>query len=146
MEDATAELSIIWRTHLQYLLVKFAIGVFSTISAACSLPDSECIDLQHQVTLRGKVSQRQVYGPPNFGETPAIDQRRVVRIFTPHRPVRICDTRGDVADRHEDPSVTEMQLINDEGGHTVENERSVTGVLARSENALHYTPVIFIVS
>jgi hypothetical protein len=41
------------------------------------------------ITLRGKLIQRTFYGPPGFGETPAIDKRDTVFVLNLAQPITV---------------------------------------------------------
>lgn len=113
-------------------------------TSACAASSRICAQEGERVTLHGTVSERQVYGPPNFGDTPEVDQRRTVRILTLSEPIDLCARQGSHAGEPAELHVNEVQLIAPTARATAEPERVLTGVLARSDNALHYTRVIFI--
>lgn len=88
-----------------------------------------------------------VYGPPNFGETPAIDQKRSVPFLIIDRPIDICANTTDEFGQGPLSGVSKIQVV-----YPINYDRSragqgsIRGELQRANNAFHYTPVILIVS
>jgi hypothetical protein len=97
-----------------------------------------------KITLSGYVSGRQVYGPPNFGETPKIDEKRVIPVLILDKPISVCAGSDEEIDDSPVSEVTEIQIANYSAHALGRNEVSLSGVLERAQNAYHYTPVFFI--
>jgi hypothetical protein len=86
------------------------------------------------------------YGPPNYGENPATDQKLNVPILVLDHPVNV---RGDSASEINQESfndVNEIQLVL--GEHEKEHEHLanqrivVTGTLSRGMSGHHFTDVV----
>ena len=128
---------------MRYVHLGPAVALLAS-SAACHAGSEACIEPRNKVTLRGSVSERQVYGPPNFGETPETDQRRTILVFLPSEPIHLCGESSGTAGDPPETNVTDMQLINYSRRGSLGTPTSVTGSLARADNAYHYTRVIMI--
>lgn len=119
--------------------------LISAAVASCNTLYTGCTGTGQTVVLSGHVRQQEVFGPPNFGDTPELDSKRMISILLLDHPITICQGTQDEIDTSPIASVTEVQLVNLEP--SLEYQRvSLSGTLERRQNAYHYTPVFFVVS
>ena len=105
-----------------------------------------CVSTSQPITLRGHVRDQNVFGPPGFGESPRIDQRRVIPVLALDNPINVCPGTEDEIDTAPIYDVHVVQLIDSRGRRTPSRASVfVYGELQRGTNAFHYTPVTFIV-
>ena len=97
------------------------------------------------VTLRGTIITLDRYGPPNFGEDTATDQKVTVPVLKLDSPVNVCGdtTRHDYFNAGTYLHVEEMQVVS-MSLDTASMHRHVviTGTLYEKQNAHHYTDVL----
>lgn len=118
------------------------IGLGSCVSnsSACTPTETD------GVRLRGTIRIEEHFGPPNFGETPEIDERRRVAILYLDRRLSVCPSATETVHQDGLVGVTKVQLalptsVKAAAGTEVE----AAGKLVRSENAFHYTDVVMLV-
>jgi len=128
-----------------FLLLGFLTLSVWTCGAATAA-SKKCLEYEPKVvTLAGKISRHQAYGPPNFGETPQRDEKIVY--WTLDLPKPICvDGKGDepgIYDDHED--VRHLHIVYPHGyppGDWVGGLVRITGQLFDANTAYHRTPVL----
>jgi hypothetical protein len=101
------------------------------------------------VRLGGVLTIQEKYGPPNYGETPSIDQRVDVPILRLSRPVDVCaDPRSEV-NVESFSKIIEVQLVFSAAGQRYENYAGrdvvVTGTLSQALTGRQYTKVVLTV-
>ena len=70
--------------------------VFATaFNSTASAHHGKCIHTNTSVFFEGDISRRKVFGPPNFGDTPSIDEVRHIWVIHPRHPVNVCQGRDD---------------------------------------------------
>jgi hypothetical protein len=111
-----------------------------------SAPGASCMRTSEHVALRGRVLNEEVFGPPGFGETPAVDQRRSIPVLVLDSPVDICVGGADEIDDAPINAVSKVQLIYlPASAPRLSGRVSVDGELQRATNAFHYTPVTLLI-
>jgi hypothetical protein len=111
---------------------------------ACSAGASACINTRQSVVLAGVITDRQVYGPPGFGETPEIDERRSIPILTLETPIDICQGSESEIDVTPLQGITEVQIVNYSSPYP-SGRTLIAGSLERAQNAFHYTSIFLVV-
>jgi hypothetical protein len=101
------------------------------------------------VELRGTLSVVERYGPPNFGETPDLDQKLRVPILQLERPVNVAGDTSSQANPDTIRDVREIQLVF-VGGRSdyeeyVDGYVVVTGRLLQRVSGHHFTAVVMMV-
>jgi hypothetical protein len=115
----------------------------ATSNSACASEPGKCLNTNEILELSGNVSNRRVFGPPNFGATPKSDEVRDIWVLSLRHSVNICSGNKDEIDDEPIKNLKEFQLIGYKFGH--QQNITISGSLERSQNAFHYTPVIMIV-
>jgi hypothetical protein len=123
--------------------------LFSAILAALSLGAAQsgaapCTKLDAPGRYVGKIVATTFFGPPNFGEDPAHDQREVYPVLVLDQPLYLCAAldRTEERDAH---LVRRMQLIiqvRPYGADWNGKHVSVQGKLFLAETGHHHTPVV----
>jgi hypothetical protein len=111
---------------------------------------STCAHYEPEVVhLSGHLSIDKEYGPPNYGETPAKDEKLHVAILHLTHPLDVC---GDTRDATTSESFKGLQVVqlNFSNLHTdpkryVDQNISVKGTLYRGISGYHYTDVLMTV-
>lgn len=114
-------------------------------AAGCHVGRIECLTAGERVTLEGIVVEKEVYGPPNFGETPDVDERRRVKVLVSREPLEICAGSPEEVDIVPIHGVREVQLVDYIPAAQRGTQVSIEGTLQRAQNAYHYTPVILVI-
>jgi uncharacterized protein DUF4431 len=103
----------------------------------------------HTVDLRGRLTIQQKYGPPNYGDHPATDQKVQVHILVLEQPVDVCGDSRSQLNSESVHNVNEIQLVLPEGTHTYDRLTNqsvvVTGTLSAAVSGHHYTAVVLTV-
>lgn len=101
------------------------------------------------ISLTGIVLPKQFYGPPNYGEDPAHDEKGIAAILKLDEPVHVCGTRDNEANPAAAEAVSQMQMVF----HTAPYGRQwngkyvvVTGTLFPAITGHHHTSVLIDVS
>lgn len=125
----------------------------NSLSACSSSTSSGPTVLQYEpsvVCLTGEVSVEQRFGPPNYGETPDIDERVDVPILHTVQPFAV---RGDPSSETNTESFSGLDSVQLVFLHDLDKARSfdgrkvtVHGSLSTAESGHHFTNVILIVT
>ena len=108
---------------------------------------SGCLSFEPRtVELRGRLSIQQKYGPPNYGEDSATDQKVQVPILVLDHPVNVCGDSTSQVNSESVHDVKEIQLVLPDGAHAYDRLMNqsvvVTGTLSAAVSGHHYTPVV----
>lgn len=100
-----------------------------------------------EVELTGKLAVVSRFGPPNFGETPAADERISVPVLILSSPVSVCaDTTSD-ANNEALSGVDSIQLVRDDAlQRLVGRSMVVRGRLSRAVTGRQYFPAVLTVT
>lgn len=122
------------------LVILFGVQVLS-----CSSTPSTCVTLgQPHTALQGTLRIEDMFGPPNFGQTPATDEKIRVPIIHLKENISICETSGSTVSAPP-ASVDRIQLIGLEGQNLRDASHiAVEGELIPAENAFHFTDIVMI--
>jgi hypothetical protein len=105
-----------------------------------------CVSTAQQVTLQGQVRYESVFGPPGFGESPRVDQRRSIPVLALDNPIDICPGANEEIDTAPIRGVRRVQLIGAPGNdRRLSGRVFLIGELQRGTNAIHYPPVTLVV-
>lgn len=129
----------------QIMLMKVIQSISLFLLFGCHKAAFGCTPLNTVITLTGIVTISQQYGPPNFGETPQTDSKMLIPVLQLDSPARLCSMSSEKFGPL--PTIIDkIQLVQQEHVKIkMDTHASITGKLAQSENALHYTPVILVV-
>jgi len=123
-------------------IVKF-ISIFSAIIS--QTVSAETYEWEQTVTFAGKVTLEKFYGPPNYGETPEIDQKEEIPLLDIGRSIRMTGISYGVVSKATDQN--KIQLITEDGGQIKAAPCvNVTGTLFEAISGHHHTPVLLKVS
>ncbi len=107
----------------------------------------KCLDYEPAVvTLKGKISRHQAYGPPNFGDTPDLDEKVVYWFLDLTRPICV-NAREDGSGLNEEArDVRHLHIVYmkgyPEGDGWIGRPVAITGTLYHAHTAFHRTPVL----
>jgi len=92
--------------------------------------------------VSGVVVATREYGPPNYGETPNVDEKVTVPVLKIDRPIRVCASKND--DGGDDEQVHSMQIVTKNAfPRALYGSRiRVTGTLFSAQSGHHYTSVL----
>lgn len=119
--------------------------------AGLALPSSEavagtCLRTDASIKVSGVVARETHYGPPTFGENPQADKKIRIAILRLDRARKLC--RAQSTDFGPLPMrIRKAQIIN-QSGRPLPTDKRVhifSGVLFQAQNALHFTPLVFVV-
>ncbi len=120
----------------------------SQIAAAQTPPRSGCLHYEPTIVeLKGRAIIEKHYGPPNFGEDTATDQRVEVGMFVLDKPIAICgDTAADSLNAESFAHVVKLQLVFSQLGPVdypsfMNQDLVFTGSLYEGQTAHYYTDV-----
>ena len=118
----------------------------STWLQAANATAATCLKMDAPIELAGSVTRETHYGPPTFGEHPATDKKMRVPLLRLANPTKLC-TRVSNEFGTVPSQIRKIQIINQSGRALPADRRfhTFSGVLFQAENALHFTPVIFLV-
>jgi hypothetical protein len=130
-------------------LAFLSLGCRSSAAQAAAVQPS-CLAFEpHTVDLRGRLTIQQKYGPPNYGENPATDQKVLVPILVLDQPVNVCGDSTSQLNNQSFHNVKEIQLVLPDGAHAYDRLMKqsvvVTGTLSAAVSGHHYTPVVLTV-
>ena len=116
-----------------------------------SIISNPCLRYEPQtVTLGGRLSVEVKSGPPNYGETPASDERIRVAILHLDQPVSVCGDSADIDNSESVSDVREIQLnlanARNSYKQLVGKRVEVTGSLYHSFAGEHFTDVLITVA
>ena len=100
------------------------------------------------VTLTGTITQHTDFGPPNFGEDPAHDEKQ--RYWRPDldNPICVNGKNEDSPDMDGESDVRNLQIVYlkgyPQGGDWAGHRASVTGTLFHAYNGHHHTTVLIL--
>lgn len=101
------------------------------------------------VELQGTFATEQRYGPPNYGETPATDQRALIRLLKLSKPVDVCADSTAEVNTESFQGVAEVQLLflGEQQAHDalLNKDVVVTGSLSEAQTGHQYTKVVLTV-
>jgi hypothetical protein len=111
---------------------------------------SDCVDYEPKsVTLTGTITRHMAYGPPNYGEDPAHDEKGIYWRLDLDRPVCVNANQGYDLDMVMERHVTSLQIVYENGYPPrkgwVDHRVSITGKLFHAFTAHHHTDVLIIV-
>jgi hypothetical protein len=130
--------------------LSLALVVVAQGSLALFRRGSSCLPYEPaKVSITGRLTVRNEYGPPNYGETPAQDEKLRVPILELARPADICaNPTGDV-DRETYHNLREIQLnfAKQQVSPEVYLSRrlNVRGTLYQAISGYHFTKVLMMV-
>lgn len=100
-----------------------------------------------EVELTGTLALVGRFGPPNFGETPAVDERISVPVLILTAPVSICADSTSDTNNEALPVVDSVQLVRDDALlRLVGRSIVVRGRLSRAVTGRHYFPALLTVT
>jgi Domain of unknown function (DUF4431) len=111
---------------------------------------STCAHYEPEVVhLSGHLAIDKEYGPPNYGETPAKDEKLHVAILHLTHPLDVC---GDTRDATTSESFKGLQVVqlnfsnlHTDPRHYADQTIAVKGTLYRAISGYHYTDVLMTV-
>ena len=97
------------------------------------------------IELSGRVVPRNYFGPPNFGESPEIDEKRTAVILVLTHPINVRGNPVDPVNQETERDVREIQLAfqrENDPRLAVGRDVVVRGRLSHSFSAYHVTKVL----
>jgi Domain of unknown function (DUF4431) len=109
-------------------------------------PADSCLHYEPEtVHLSGTLQLVPEYGPPNYGETPAKDQRLKVPVLVLAKSINVCAQSGNQLDSQSFQDISRVQLIFPLGNKyekMATDSVRVVGKLAQAISGHHYTDVV----
>jgi len=107
----------------------------------------ECLRYEPtSVTLSGTLAARAGYGPPNYGETPDVDEKLTIYSIVLTRPVDVCGDSSDSMNRESFQGLREIQLnfwdSKADPRPLVGRKVLAKGSLYAGYSGYHFTPVL----
>jgi hypothetical protein len=94
--------------------------------------------------LTGTVVATREFGPPNYGETPSMDEKVTVPVLKIDHPIRVCPSQRDEAGPDAVQEINTLQIVTRSRfpiglyGSRIR----VNGTLFPAQSGHHYTPVL----
>ena len=123
----------------------FMAGLLVACAAAQPARQAVCLTYEPaEVTLTGRITLVQHFGPPNFGETPELDKRIDVPLLALSAPVDVCGDATSELNADTEVAVREVQLLGDDNVGERWNNQSVriSGTLSHAQTGYHFTKVL----
>jgi hypothetical protein len=131
-------------------IAAISLGLFLA-QATTVLADGGCLSYEPaQVQLSGKVSKKEAYGPPGYGEDPAHDRRESYFVLALTTPICVSADPKSPVNNESETDVREVQLLY-LSGHTLQGawlnrNISVRGTLFHQVTGHHRTKVLITVT
>jgi hypothetical protein len=131
-------------------IAAISLGLFLT-AATTVLAGGGCLSYEPaQVQLSGKVSRKEAYGPPGYGEDPAHDKRESYLVLALTAPICVNADPKSPVNNESETDVREVQLVYP-SGHSLQRawlnrNISVSGTLFHQLTGHHRTKVLITVS
>lgn len=109
---------------------------------------AQCLGYEPEtVRLEGTLAIEPRYGPPNYGETPDIDQKVQVPIVKLAHPIDVCSEPTAQLNTESFTGISEIQLVVEPADATtyaslVGQRIAVVGSLSEALTGHHYTKVV----
>jgi hypothetical protein len=130
--------------NINRMAVLFSAILTALLPGAAHSDAAPCTKLDAPGRYVGKIVATTFFGPPNFGEDPAHDQREIYPILVLDRPLYLC-TALDQAEERDAHLVRRIQVIVQAPPYGADwNGRhlAVQGRLFLAETGHHHTPVM----
>jgi hypothetical protein len=131
----------------QYLpAVVLSLGLFLAAAESILAADG-CFSYEPaRVELTGKVSKKQAFGPPNYGEDPAHDRRETYLVLVLNAPLCVTGDPKSPTNNESETDVREVQLVFAPGQSIrrswLNRQVSVSGTLFHAITGHHRTKVL----
>lgn len=107
-----------------------AISFIAVIFSFSCSTNRKCINIVQEESFVGTFSQKSEFGPPNFGETPSVDEKLIVPFIFLEEPILVCNTNE---------KIYRLQYVGNKSIKWINGSKiNVKGRLSKSENAYHY--------
>jgi hypothetical protein len=115
-------------------------------SASAQATESPCLEYGPAiVTLTGTITRHMEYGPPNYGEDPAHDERVVYWYLDVDKPICVNGKDGDTPEMESERDVRRLQIVYHgypKGSGWIGHHVSITGTLFHAIWGRHFTKVL----
>jgi hypothetical protein len=120
----------------------------ASASQAADATDPSCLEYEPAVvTLSGTITRHLEYGPPNYGEDPAHDEKGFYWFLDLDKPICVNGSDEDSPDEEGETGVRRLQIVYNrypKGRGWIGHKASITGTLFHAHTAHHYTKVLII--